>query len=62
MEVCFVEISTNPEDPAAWRRLPGVGAVHVLTDYAPGTYWVRAASARANEQSRFTEAVSVIVK
>lgn len=59
---CIIEISTDPADPAGWRRLPGVGAVQRLSGYAPGTYWVRAASTRANEQSSFTTPVAVIVK
>jgi hypothetical protein len=59
---CVVEISQNPHDPASWKRLPGIGAVHNLSGYAPGTYWVRAASARANEVSEFTGPVAVIVK
>jgi hypothetical protein len=62
MQNCLLEISTNPEDPNGWRRLPGLGAVRALSGYSPGTYWLRAASARANEQSEFTTPVSVIVK
>jgi hypothetical protein len=62
MQASVVEVSANPADPAAWQRLAGFGALHKLRGYAPGTYWVRAASARANEMSDFTEPVPVIVK
>jgi large exoprotein involved in heme utilization and adhesion len=62
MHACVVEVSSNSADPAAWQRLPGVGALHKLSGYAAGTYWARAASARANEMSDFTEPVPVIVK
>jgi hypothetical protein len=57
-----VEVSPDPVGPATWTRLPGFGLLKRLIGYSPGTYWVRAASARANEFSAFTEAVSVIIK
>jgi hypothetical protein len=59
MKGCVVEVSPNPADPASWHRLPGFGAVHKLSGYAPGTYWVRSASARASELSEFTAPVPV---
>jgi hypothetical protein len=62
MRSCVVEISPNPTDPTSWERLPGVGAIRTLRGYAPGTYWVRAASVRATDQSEFTARVAVIVK
>jgi hypothetical protein len=62
MQASVVEVSSDPRDPAGWRRLPGFGAIHKLSGYAPGTCWVRAASARANEISDFTEPVPVMVK
>jgi hypothetical protein len=43
-------------------KLDGHGATHVLTGYAPGIYWFRAASVRAKAQSAFTSPVSVSVK
>ena len=61
MSACIVEISQTPNDPASWKRLLGISAVHKLSGYAPGTYWVRAACVRANEMSEFTVPVSVIV-
>jgi hypothetical protein len=61
MRSCVVEISSNPADPTSWQRLPGVGAIHTLRGYAPGMYWVRAASVRAKDQSDFTARVAVIV-
>lgn len=57
-----VDISTTPGDPASWTRLQGIGTIHTLSGYAPGTYWVRAATVRSTEQSEFTSPVSVIVK
>jgi hypothetical protein len=62
MQACVVEVSSDPTGSAPWHRLPGIGAVHKLSGYAPGTYWVRAASARANEISEFTGPVPVVVK
>jgi hypothetical protein len=59
---CVVEISPDPAGPNTWTRLPGFGGRKKLTGYAPGTYWVRAASARANAFSDFTGPVSVIVR
>ncbi len=57
-----VQISPNPEDPAAWVELPGDGAVYVVKSPAPGTWWVRARSRRAQAMSDFTTPVSVVVK
>lgn len=62
MQASVVEVSADPADTAAWRRLPGFGTLHKLSGFAPGTYWARAASARANEMSAFTEPVPVVVK
>lgn len=62
MHNAVVDISADPTNPNSWTRLQGIGTVHTLSGYAPGTYWVRAASVRANEQSEFTSPVSVIVK
>lgn len=62
MRNCLVEISSDPADPRSWLRLPGIGAIHTLRGYAPGTYWVRAASVRASDQSEFTTPVPVTVK
>jgi Tfp pilus assembly major pilin PilA len=57
-----VQISQDPGDPAAWVELPGDGAVHVIKSPAPGTWWVRARSRRAQATSDFTTPVSVVVK
>src|SRR5215203_727482 len=62
MQACVVEVSPDPAGASSWQRLPGFGAVHKLSGYAPGTYWVRAASARANQISDFAGPVSVIVR
>jgi hypothetical protein len=62
MTACAIEVSTDPIGPSTWKKLDGHGARRVLTGYAPGTYWFRAASVRANAQSAFTSPVSVIVK
>jgi hypothetical protein len=36
--------------------------VQDLSGYAPGLYWVRAASVRAKAQSDYTTPVAVVVK
>jgi hypothetical protein len=59
---CLLEVSTDPQNPASWKRVTGDGARRALAGYAPGTYWFRAASLRANDESAFTVPVSVLVK
>jgi hypothetical protein len=59
---CVVEVSADPAGPGTWKRLPGFGALQKLTGYTPGTYWIRAATARATELSDFAGPVAVIVK
>lgn len=59
---CITEISTDPSDPTKWQRLKGMGARHALSGYAPGTYWLRAATMKAAEESEFTGPVAVVVK
>lgn len=54
MHSCITEISTDPSDATKWKRLKGLGARHTLSGYAPGTYWVRAASSTADDESDFT--------
>jgi hypothetical protein len=61
-QACVVDVSQNPADPASWKRIPGIGANRALPGYAPGTYWLRAASVRASEQSDFTTPIPVVVK
>ncbi|MFT3766783.1 MAG: hypothetical protein QM820_14900 [Minicystis sp.] len=62
MRTCVTEISATASEPRTWKRLPGVGSRPTLSGYAPGTYWIRAASTRANEESEFTTPVAVIVR
>jgi hypothetical protein len=57
-----VEISPNPAGPDTWKRLPGVAASRSIGGYPPGTYLVRAASAKGQAESSFTGPVSVVVK
>ena len=57
MLACFIEISA---DSVTWKRLPGIAASQSVSGYAPGTYWVRAASARGAAESGFTGPVAVI--
>jgi hypothetical protein len=57
-----VEISHDPTNPASWTRLKGTGARRTVTGYTPGTYYVRAASLTAQDQSDFTDPVPVTVK
>jgi hypothetical protein len=62
MRTCQVEISTNPSDPASWKRVKGGSGKRTLTGYAPGTYWLRACSVRGADESDYTVAVAVVVK
>jgi hypothetical protein len=57
-----IQISPDPITATSWVDLEGDGAMAALADYAPGTWWVRAAHIRARERSDFTMPVSVIVK
>lgn len=59
---CVLEISTDLNNPASWKRIQGTGLKRTLAGYAPGTYWIRAASVRAQEESIFTTPVAVVVK
>jgi hypothetical protein len=56
-----IQISPDPITATSWKDLPGDGATAALSGYAPGTYWVRAASAKARALSDWTTPVSVIV-
>jgi hypothetical protein len=58
---CVIEISTDPIGAATWHRLDGDGAKRTLAGYAPGTYWLRAASSVAAGRSDWFGPVSVIV-
>jgi hypothetical protein len=58
---CAVEISTDPVGPATWHRLDGDGVKRALTGYAPGTYWIHAATSVAAGRSDWFGPVSVIV-
>ena len=62
MAVVSVQISTDMTNPALWKELDGVGAVHLVPNPAVGTWWARACSKTARAISDFTTPVSVIVK
>jgi hypothetical protein len=62
MRATRIEISTDPSNPASWKDLPGYGARVALSGYAPGVYWVRAASMIAGDRSAYTGPVMVVVK
>jgi hypothetical protein len=57
-----VEISTDPIGAATYKRLDGHGAKRALAGYAPGTYWVRAATSLAGGISAWFGPVAVVVK
>lgn len=57
-----IEYSANPADPASWKRLKGNGLKRKITGLSAGTYWVRACSVRAENESDYTTAVAVVVK
>ena len=62
MRACVTEISADAAEPRTWKRLPGGGIRPTVSGVRPGTYWIRAASVRASEESEFTEPVAVIVR
>jgi hypothetical protein len=62
MDVVSVEVTTDPTNPASWKELDGAGAVHLVPNPAPGTWWARACSKTARAKSDFTTPVSVIIK
>ncbi|MFO0758919.1 MAG: hypothetical protein U0359_20670 [Byssovorax sp.] len=59
---CLIEISPDPAGPGTWAQLSGTGSTRALSGYAPGTYWVRAATVRAKAQSDWFGPVAVVVK
>jgi hypothetical protein len=59
---CVVEISVDPVTATSWQRLSGNGVMRALSGYAPGTYWIHAATVRAQNQSAWFGPVSVLVK
>jgi len=59
---CVIEISPTPGDPASWVRLDGTGVKRALTGYAPGTWYLRAATAQAQEHSKWAGPFAVVVK
>ena len=61
VKACLVEVTTDPTDPASYKRLPGTGKLRDLTGYGPGTYWFRATSLRSDGESEPTPFVPMIV-
>jgi hypothetical protein len=57
-----VQVSRELGNLAAWEEMEGDGAIHVIKNPAPGTWWVRAQSRRAKARSEFTTPVSVFVR
>jgi hypothetical protein len=62
MDAAEVEMSPDPVTPTSWKRLVGHGLVREVASPAPGTWWFHAATARASEQSAFTQAYSILIK
>jgi hypothetical protein len=62
MRAVSTEISQDPSNPASWKELDGDGAVHIVNNPAPGTWYARAASKTARAKSDYTTPASVIVK
>jgi len=58
---CIIEISTDPIGATTYHRLDGDGVKRALSGYAPGTYWIRAATSVAEGRSDWFGPVSVIV-
>jgi hypothetical protein len=59
---CAIEISPDPVAPGSYTRLDGTGVTQALSGYAPGTYWVRAATVRSKDRSDWFGPVAVVVK
>ena len=59
---CAIEISPDPVGPGSYKRLDGSGVTQTLAGYAPGTYWVRAATVRAKDRTDWFGPVAVVVK
>jgi hypothetical protein len=57
-----VEVTQDLSNPASWKELDGDGAVHLVNNPTPGTWWARAASKTAHAKSDYSTPVSVIVK
>jgi hypothetical protein len=58
---CILEISTDPIGAGTWHRIDGDGVKRALSGFAPGTYWIRAATSLATGRSDWFGPVSVIV-
>jgi hypothetical protein len=59
---CLIEISPDPATPESYVRLDGTGVTRKLAGYAPGTWWIRAATLRAKGRSEWFGPVPVVVK
>jgi hypothetical protein len=57
----ILEISTDPIGPSTYHRLDGDGVRRSLDGYAPGTYWIRAATSVAGGRSDWCGPVHVVV-
>lgn len=62
MTASYVEISPDPVGHNTYKRLDGISSFHEVAGYAPGTYWLRAASVRGQEVSAWIGPVSVLIK
>ncbi len=62
MDACEIELRPDPVTATSWKRLVGHGLVREVPSLASGTWWFHAATARANEQSDFTQAFSIVIK
>jgi hypothetical protein len=58
---CILEISTDPVGAGTYRPLDGDGRRRALTGYAPGTYWIHAATTSSAGRSDWFGPVAVIV-
>jgi hypothetical protein len=57
-----IEYSNNSADPNSWKRVKGNGLKRKITGLSAGTYWVRACSVRAEDESDYTTPIAVVVK
>jgi hypothetical protein len=58
----IIEISPDPVTATSFHRIDGDGVKRALAGYAPGTYWIHAATASADGRSDWFGPIAVVVK
>jgi hypothetical protein len=58
----MIEISPDPVTATSYHRLDGDGVKRALTGYAPGMYWLHAATTTADGRSDWFGPIAVVLK